>query len=139
VDLTPDGHGLDEATAALVLANGWPVHLRLRTPQGGYPKVACDLDPLGQVWTGDVGEVTCVRCRHAWDQGADARLQDQVAAMVREALADQHRIIEAACERALQGGEHGVLILRAGHGGTIVSAEPDPSVPYGMIHDRPVP
>lgn len=136
---TPDGHGLDETSAALVLANGWPVHLRLRSPNGGYPSVACDLQPYGQVWTGDLDEVTCVRCKHAWSQGAPERLQEQVAAMVREALADQHALIENACERALALGTCGVLILRAGHGGTIVSAEPDESVPYGMIHDRPIP
>lgn len=46
-------------------------------------------------------------------------------------------MIEEACEKALQGGEHGVLVIRSGNAGPVVSAAPDPSVPYGHIHERP--
>lgn len=45
----------------------------------------------------------------------------------------QHSIIEEACERALTGGEHGVLVIRMGT--VLVSASVDPAVPYGTIHE----
>lgn len=55
---------------------------------------------------------------------------------VRAALQLDQDMIEAACERALQGGKHGVLVLRSGAAGPVVSAEVDESVPYGQIHER---
>lgn len=48
----------------------------------------------------------------------------------------QHDIIEAACERALAGGRHGVLVIRMGM--ILVSASVDPSVPYGTIHETQI-
>lgn len=44
-------------------------------------------------------------------------------------------VVEEACEQALQGGEHGVLVLV--RRGIPFSAAPDASVPYGHIHYRP--
>lgn len=55
------------------------------------------------------------------------------------AAAEQARrnvaVIEQACELALQGGKHGVLVV-ARPGGA-VSASVHPSVPYGTIHHYP--
>lgn len=57
--------------------------------------------------------------------------------------ADSARV-EDACERALLGGEHGVLVVRrsawpdwraTGVQSAILSAEPDPRVPYGHIYE----
>ncbi len=42
--------------------------------------------------------------------------------------------IEQACEAALQGGVHGVFILYA-RDGQLISAAPNPYVPYGYIYE----
>lgn len=42
-------------------------------------------------------------------------------------------LIEHACERALTGGQHGVLVVRDPLG-RVLKADPDPQVPYGAIH-----
>lgn len=59
-----------------------------------------------------------------------------LANAIQAALKLDKDMIETACEKALQGGKHGVLVLRSGQGGPVVSAEVDESVPYGMIHER---
>lgn len=58
---------------------------------------------------------------------------EAIRAMVHNELAYQHAVIEGACERALAGGEHGVHVIRMGT--VLVSAEVDPVVPYGVIHE----
>ena len=91
--------------------------------------------------------------RWAQDQAIDAarqKLRDEELAVIEsEDFADLIRpyveaalkldrdMIERACEQSLQGGKHGVLVLRSGQAGPVVSAEVDESVPYGQIHERP--
>jgi hypothetical protein len=60
-------------------------------------------------------------------------IHDFVAAQVRQDAA----LIEAACEDALAGGEYGVCVIRDPNG-PVLSAAVDPSVPYGMIHERTI-
>lgn len=59
------------------------------------------------------------------------RLVDEAISrtMLRDAQA-----IEIALEQALVTGTHGVKVVR--RGGWLVSAAPDPSVPYGQIHEH---
>lgn len=54
--------------------------------------------------------------------------------LIQQAVARDYARVEEACERALQGGEHGVKVIR--RSGLLVSAEPDPDVPYGEIHEH---
>jgi hypothetical protein len=52
-------------------------------------------------------------------------VQDATTAMARA----HHDEVEAACEEALAGGAHGVLLTADGYVGV------DPQVPYGQIHE----
>lgn len=59
---------------------------------------------------------------------------DVVQRAVEAALTAQHETIESACERALQTGDRGVLVLRD-PSGRVLAAEPDRSVPYGYVYE----
>lgn len=48
-------------------------------------------------------------------------------------LAERLAALEAACEEAVQGGEHGVLVLYRSDGWYSVGV--DPRVPYGYIFE----
>lgn len=61
----------------------------------------------------------------------DDRIAEYIKACVRAEAAE----IEAVCERSIQFGEHGVLVLR-GPCGELLSASVDPSVPYGFIYEE---
>lgn len=56
-----------------------------------------------------------------------------VEALVDRMVARFHADLEAMCETAIQGGEHGVLVTWEGMTYTI---EVSPDVPYGVIHER---
>lgn len=70
----------------------------------------------------------------------DAAMMDDfheaIRPFIEEAMKLDRDMIERACEASIQGGEHGVLVLRSGQAGPVVSAEVDESVPYGHIHER---
>lgn len=57
-----------------------------------------------------------------------------ISDMVGEAMSRNNQAIETALEKALVTGTHGVKVIY--RGGLLVSAEPDPSVPYGQVHER---
>lgn len=59
---------------------------------------------------------------------------DAVLRAVDEALAEFHARVEEACEAAVQGGEHGVLIE---WDGLDYRVSVSPEVPYGVIWERP--
>lgn len=59
-----------------------------------------------------------------------------IAPYIEAALKLDQDMIETACEKSIQGGKHGVLVLRSGVAGPVVSAEVDESVPYGKIYER---
>jgi hypothetical protein len=52
---------------------------------------------------------------------------------VREQLDAEHKIIEETVEKAIQSGEHGVMLVRS-RLGMLVSCEVSPEVPYGRMH-----
>lgn len=62
--------------------------------------------------------------------------QRLIGEAIGEAMLRDAQIIETALERALVTGTHGVKVVC--RGGWLVSAEPDPSVPYGQIHEHSV-
>jgi hypothetical protein len=65
-----------------------------------------------------------------WDaEDIENVISRAVTAAVREDAAK----VEAACEDALQGGEHGVYVLRLGS--RVVLAEVSDLVPYGEIYE----
>jgi hypothetical protein len=54
-----------------------------------------------------------------------------------EAMSAYASTVETACEMALQDGRYGVLVrLTMTDSGVVIDAGPDPSVPYGHIHER---
>lgn len=57
-------------------------------------------------------------------------------ALVLERLRRHHDVIEQACEAALQGGQHGVMVEWNAEQTT---AWVDPDVPYGEVHERVIP
>ena len=61
---------------------------------------------------------------------------DQVREHARRVALTEDAIIETACEAALQGGQHGVLVVRRADTLRLVFAQPDPKVPYGRIHEE---
>ncbi|MGN6404198.1 hypothetical protein [Sinomonas sp.] len=61
-------------------------------------------------------------------------IQDLIAELVRKMMTAEHEAIETAVEKALQGGKHGVLIVRDGVD-TYVGV--DSHVPYGRIVEVP--
>jgi hypothetical protein len=65
---------------------------------------------------------------------------DAIDAAVRAAMLERAEAIEAACAKALQAGDRGVIVVTDRLGG-FMGAEPDVSVPYGHIYevrvDRP--
>ncbi|HKN57145.1 MAG TPA: hypothetical protein VJX66_31965 [Amycolatopsis sp.] len=63
-----------------------------------------------------------------------AALTEWIELVARERMLTEAREIQRACESALQGGIHGVLIARR-NDGTLVSAEVNPFVPYGQIYE----
>lgn len=65
-------------------------------------------------------------------EGPVMRAIRQQAAAIHAA---QQALVEAACEKALQGGRCGVLVVY--NGCRLVSAEPDERVPYGHIYQMP--
>ena len=65
-------------------------------------------------------------------------LSDHVAGHIAAFARIRAAILEEACERALQGGEHGVSIRTTfTPTGYAIHAEVDPDVPYGTIHEHP--
>lgn len=61
----------------------------------------------------------------------------EIDRFVADVVGREYAVIEQALERALTGGQHGVKVVR--RGGRLVSAEPDPEVPYGTIHEHQLP
>jgi len=61
---------------------------------------------------------------------------DALGPWIREMVFREDAIIETALERALPGC--GPVLRRLRRGGWLVSAEPDPSVPYGYLHEHQV-
>ena len=55
--------------------------------------------------------------------------------LVAAAKAAENAAVEAACEEALAGGRHGVLVVRGDHG--LIAAQVCWLVPYGEVHDVP--
>jgi hypothetical protein len=53
---------------------------------------------------------------------------------VSQILRAEYARIEWAIERAVQDGVCGVKVMRSG--GRLISAEPDPEVPYGQLHEH---
>jgi len=64
-------------------------------------------------------------------------LEDAISRAVTAAVRADAAIVEAACEDALQGGKHGVYVLR--RLGRVVQAEVSDIVPYGEIYEDRVP
>jgi hypothetical protein len=60
-------------------------------------------------------------------------LEVAIARMVNTAVREDATKIEMACEDALQGGKHGVYVLRKM--GRVVLAEVSEIVPYGEIYE----
>jgi hypothetical protein len=60
-------------------------------------------------------------------------LDDAISRAVTAAMTADTAKIEIACEDSLQGGEHGVFVLR--RGGRVVVAEVSDIVPYGEIYE----
>lgn len=58
------------------------------------------------------------------------RYLDVSAAYVRSLLEQHYRLLEQACEAAIQGGKHGVLVDRSRNIYRV-----DARVPYGQIYD----
>lgn len=65
-----------------------------------------------------------------------SELSPPIVRQIAETARRRAQLVEEACERALQGGEHGVKVVMAGS--QLVSADPDPSVPYGRIHEHQI-
>lgn len=65
---------------------------------------------------------------------------EQIAHYIRSLIEAEWAIVEQACEAAIQGGEHGVLIWR-NREGLLLHACVSEAVPYGYQHvhvlDRP--
>lgn len=64
-------------------------------------------------------------------------MMDHLEAEIRRLFLEQAAALERACEEALQGGQHGVLVVRDRFGGMKVAV--DPSVPYGHIYEVDAP
>jgi hypothetical protein len=60
--------------------------------------------------------------------------EDVISRAVTAAIRFDAAIIEAACEDSLQGGKHGVFVLR-NRAGRVVTAEISDVVPYGEIYE----
>jgi len=60
-------------------------------------------------------------------------LDDLISRAVTAAVREDNAKVEAACEDALQGGEHGVFVLRS-RLGRVLQAEVNDLVPYGKIY-----
>lgn len=54
---------------------------------------------------------------------------------VEAGLRAERNIIEQACEKALQGGQNGVLVTRDARTGRLISAVESVLVAYGTIHE----
>ena len=62
---------------------------------------------------------------------------DAIADYVDASMRIRTAVIEQACEAAVQDGRFGVLVeIKMDWGGYRITAKPDPSVPYGQIHER---
>lgn len=62
---------------------------------------------------------------------------DAVTDWLEASMKARAAVIEQACEAAIQDGRYGVLVeTEMDWGGYSVVARPDPSVPYGQIHER---
>lgn len=64
------------------------------------------------------------------------RQSAEIDALVAERLRRHHAVVEEACEAALSGGLHGVMVEWDGER---TRAWVDPDVPYGTIHERVIP
>lgn len=64
---------------------------------------------------------------------AEAAIERTIMRQAREEARRHGVSVEEACDAALRGGEHGVLVVRALSG--VKSAVVDPSVPFGWIHE----
>jgi hypothetical protein len=62
-------------------------------------------------------------------------LEAWITAEARRCSRIRHEAIEQACEKALQGGRYGVLVIEDEP--TSWRIGPHPSVPYGHIHYAP--
>lgn len=60
----------------------------------------------------------------------------EIDALVTERVRRHHATVEAACEAALQGGRHGVMVE---WNADRTTAWVDPGVPYGEVHERVLP
>lgn len=63
-------------------------------------------------------------------------LIDGFNAAIKKAVKKQQDLIEVACEKSLQGGEHGVLVVE--DLGRLAYAEPSELVPFGYIYRVPL-
>src|ERR1035437_7173189 len=61
-------------------------------------------------------------------------IENVISRAVTAAVREDAAIVEAACEDSLQGGKHGVFVLRSCEG-RVVQAEVSDRVPYGEIHE----
>jgi hypothetical protein len=60
-----------------------------------------------------------------------------IGAWLEEVASTRARVIEQACEAAIADGRYGVLVeSHLDLAGFKITAGPDPSVPYGQIHER---
>jgi hypothetical protein len=64
-------------------------------------------------------------------------LTDWLGKALAEQVRREYAAIEEACEKALQSGHMGVLVVRSG--GILKVAEPSPLVPYGHIYEGNLP
>lgn len=66
--------------------------------------------------------------------------REQIDAFMADVWKQRAAVIEEACERALQGGEHGVLVeTEVGLEGWSVTAIVHPGVPYGQVCEKRIP
>lgn len=64
----------------------------------------------------------------------EPEFSEYIAKAVAQARNAESAAIEEAVEKSLQGGEHGVFVLRDSPGGSLLSAEVNKFVPYGYIY-----
>lgn len=62
--------------------------------------------------------------------------REHIQAAVESHMRRYDEALERVCELALEGGEHGVLVVWEG---TTFTISIDPTVPYGQIYERRLP
>lgn len=59
-------------------------------------------------------------------------IHERLAQITHAKMTHFHLGLERACERSLQGGEHGVSVIYDEHGHYVITVDPD--VPFGQIY-----